>query len=206
MINTVLLISVIGGMTVQQMAKKSYNLKIQGGAYSFGAMSSLVALIVFIITSGGNISFNAAVLPYSFLFALSYSVAVVFSVLAIEQGPLALTSLIMQYSLMIPTVYGFFGDGRPSPFLYIGIAFLLVSLLFINIKKKGDKRISIKWGVYAFLAFAGNGLCSTFQMIQQDRFSGGYKSEFMIVAYFMSALIMLFAGGVGSTQAALQYE
>jgi drug/metabolite transporter (DMT)-like permease len=91
---------------------------------------------------------------------------------------------------MIPTVYGFFGDGRPSPFLYIGIAFLLVSLLFINIKKKGDKRINIKWGVYAFHAFAGNGLCSTFQMMQQDKFSGGYKSEFMILAYLFSAIMM----------------
>lgn len=191
MINTLLLIAVIVGVTVQQMAKKSYNLKIVNGTYGFGAMSSLVALIVFLLTSGGKLEFSWQVLPYSFLFAVSYSAAVVFSILAINEGPLALTSLMIQYSLMIPTVYGFFGNAKPTVFLYIGIAFLLVSLLFINLNKKGGKKISFKWGIYAFLAFLGNGFCSTFQMIQQDRFDGGYKSEFMIGAYFISAIIMM---------------
>ncbi len=190
MVNTLLLIAVILGVTVQQMTKKSYNLKIKNGAYGFGAMSSLVALVVFVITSGGNLNFSWDVVPYSFLFAISYTMSVVFSILAIIEGPLALTSLMIQYSLMVPTIYGFFGNSKPSVFLLIGIAFLLVSLIFINLNKKGGKGISFKWGIYAFLAFLGNGFCSTFQMIQQDRFDGGYKSEFMIIAYLISATIM----------------
>ena len=191
MINAMLLIAVILGVTVQQMTKKSYNLKIVNGTYGFGAMSSLVALIVFLLTSGGKLEFAWAVVPYSFLFAVSYSVSVVFSIVAIAEGPLALTSLMIQYSLMIPTIYGFFGNAKPSLFLFVGIFFLLISLLFINLNKKGGKKISFKWGIYAFLAFLGNGFCSTFQMMQQDRFDGGYKSEFMIIAYFISALIMM---------------
>ncbi|MBE6591895.1 MAG: hypothetical protein E7646_07620 [Ruminococcaceae bacterium] len=190
MLNTVLLSSVIIGVTVQQMAKKSYNLKITNGAYGFGAMSALIALVVFLFTSGGSLEFKAELIPYSALFAISYSVSVIFSILAIEEGPLALTSLMIQYSLMVPTVYGFFGDAKPSKFLFVGIAFLLVSLVFINLNKKGGKRMSVKWGIYAFLAFLGNGLCSTFQMMQQDRFSGGFKSEFMILAYLFSAIMM----------------
>ena len=203
MLNTVLLICVIFGVTVQQMAKKSYNLKFANGAYSFGAMSSLAALLVFVMTSGGSLSFKWALVPYSFLFALSYSAAVVFSILAIKEGPLALSSLMIQYSLIIPTVYGFFGDAKPSSFLFVGIAFLLVSLVFINLNKKDEKKISFKWGVYAFFAFVGNGFCSTFQMIQQDKFSGGFKSEFMIIAYLLSAVIMLSVSlfeGVGNVK------
>jgi uncharacterized membrane protein len=190
LVNTLLLIAVILGVTIQQMTKKSYNLKIENGAYGFGAMSSLMALIVFMITSGGNLDFKWSLVPYSFLFAISYTDGVVFSILAIVEGPLALTSLMIQYSLMIPTIYGFFGNAKPSVFLVIGIVFLLVSLVFINLNKKGGKGINLKWGIYAFLAFLGNGFCSTFQMIQQDKFDGGYKSEFMIIALIISIVVL----------------
>ena len=58
--------------------------------------------------------------------------------------------------------------------------------------KKGEKRkITVKWGVYAFLAFVGNGGCSTVQKIQQVNCHGQYKSEFMMIAYLISVVVLL---------------
>ena len=40
------------------------------------------------------------------------------------------------------------------------------------------------------LAFLGNGFCSTVQKIQQLHFDGQYKSEFMIIAITISAVLL----------------
>ena len=193
MINNMLLILIIAGVTLQQVMKKAYNTKVQGGAYGFGAATAFAALSMFLVTSCGDLNFSKDSFIYSVLFAACYCLGAIFSLLAINEGPLALTSLVIQYSLMIPTVYGLtVGDEQINVSLLIGIAFLLASLLFINLDKKGEKRrITVKWGIYAFLAFVGNGGCSTVQKIQQVNCQGQYKSEFMLIAYAISVVVLL---------------
>ena len=65
---------------------------------------------------------------------------------------------------------------------------LVVALVLINLEEKGEKKINLKWGIYVILAFAGNGMCSTVQKMQQTVFQGQYKNEFMIAALIMSAV------------------
>ena len=147
--NGILLILIIAGVTLQQVMKKAYNNRVSGGVFSFAAGSSLVALLFFAITSGGNLKFSGEFVIYSVLFALAFSTSTVFSFLAIVEGPLALTSLMIQYSLLIPTVYGLIALGEPiGVYLIVGIVFLMISLLLINIEKKGEKKkITFQWAV-----------------------------------------------------------
>ena len=195
---TVLLLSIILGMLLQSVAKKAFN-KCSGdkGAYLFTAISVLAAAAFFAIIGKKPFRFDAAWLPYSLGFALSYGVASIGSFLAIQYGSLSLTSLATSYSLIIPTLYGLMFLGEPgSSYLYIGIVLLLVSLLLIN-TKKGDMKISLKWAIFAFLGFLGNGVCSTVQKVQQTVFDGAAKNEFMIVALLVVAVI-LFLMSLGS--------
>jgi drug/metabolite transporter (DMT)-like permease len=191
--NGILLILIIAGVTLQQVMKKAYNNRVSGGVFSFAAGSSLVALLFFAITSGGNLKFSGEFVIYSVLFALAFSTSTVFSFLAIVEGPLALTSLMIQYSLLIPTVYGLLALGEPiGVYLIVGIVFLMISLLLINIEKKGEKKkITFKWAVYAFLAFVGNGGCSLVQKVQQVACNKQFKSEFMLLAYAMAVVVLL---------------
>lgn len=188
----VLLTASVIGCTIQQIAKKAYNKKIAGGTFTFTAMSILFALVIFIISAGGKFNFNLEILPFALGFALSYGAASIGSFLAIGTGPLSITSLIVQYSLIIPTIYGLCTGDKASPFLYVGLGLLFISLFLVNIEKKGEeKKITLKWAVFALLAFFGNGLCSTVQKAQQDVFvteqnPDGYKSEFMIIALTVS--------------------
>ena len=187
-----LLTASVIGCTIQQVAKKAYNKKIAGGTFTFTALSILFALIVFIISAGGKFDFNAAILPYAIAFAISYGAASIGSFLAIGTGPLSITSLIVSYSLIIPTIYGLISGDTPSPFLFVGLGLLFISLFLVNIEKKGEeKKISLKWIIFLLIAFIGNGTCSTVQTIQQDVFiteqnPNGYKSEFMIIALIIS--------------------
>ena len=191
--NAILLILVIAGVTLQQIMKKAYNNKVRGGVFSFSAGSSLMALLFFAATAKGNLTFSSEYIIYSVLFALTFSMATVFSFFAIIEGPLALTSLVISYSLLIPTGYGLLVLGEPVGVnLIIGIVFLMISLLLINIEKKGEqKKITFKWAIYALLAFVGNGGCSLVQKVQQVDCNKQFKSEFMLLAYGMSVVILL---------------
>ena len=191
MVNILLLLTIVVFVSVQQVTKKAYNLKVSGGAMSYSAASCVAALVVFLITSGGKLNFSTEFLPYSLLFALSYSVTVVTGMLAILVGPLSLTCLVTSFSLIVPTLYGILVLREPvSTNLFIGLGLLAVALVLINLEEKGEKKITLKWAIYVLLAFVGNGMCSTVQKVQQIDLAGQYKSEFMIVALIISAVAM----------------
>jgi drug/metabolite transporter (DMT)-like permease len=190
MVNGLLLLAVVIFVSAQQVTKKGFSGRVTGGALTFSAASCVAALVVFLITSGGKLVFATEYLGYSALFAVSYGAAVVFGVLAVQTGPLSLTSLLTSFSLLIPTFYGIFVLDEPvSLTLYVGLALLLVALVLINLEKKGEKKqITLRWVVYVLLGFVGNGACSTVQKVQQMAFPGAYKSEFMIAALLMTIL------------------
>ena len=190
--NAIFLLIIILGISAQHVTTKAYNAKARG-VYSFSAAKSLAALMVFLVTAGKNLTFSPETIIYSVAFALTYSMATIFSVLAIKTGPLSLTSLLGQYSLIIPTFYGLLILNEAAGVaLIIGIVLLLVSLLLINLEgKKEEKKITLKWGIYVLLSFIGNGGCSTVQKIQQIKCNGMYKNEFMIIAFIITVITLL---------------
>lgn len=180
------------GISGQSILKKAYNVKTERkGAFLFSAISVFAAALFFLAISRFDLHFRWEILPYAFAFALSYGAAVLMSLLAIKLGSLSLTSLITSYSLIIPTFYGlFFLDEAVGPLFYIGLSLLCISLFLMNAKHAGA-RITLPWVAAVFLAFLGNGICSTVQMVQQKTFEGKYKSETMIIALLTVFLVML---------------
>lgn len=188
--NVFYLISIILGVAFQNIIKKPYTEKTSGkGVYFFSLLTSLAAMLFFIITSRG-FEWNEKLLLYAVLFALSYATTTVSGVIAVTCGSLSITSLIISYSPMIPTMYGliFLKDpigGGSLP----GLALLIISLFLMN-QKKTASPITFKWIICVFLAFAGNGMCSVFQNMQQDAFDGAYKNEFMILSLAIVVVIL----------------
>lgn len=176
----------------QTITTKQYNIKAKiPNPFLYSGISALTALIFFIISSGFNLKFNIQLLPYSLGFAASYTAALVCSNLAIANGPLAITSLISSYSLLVPTFYGiFFLKDQMSVISYLGILLILISLFLINIKKD-DRKFSQLWLIYIVVSFFGNGMCSVTQKMQQMKFSGNYKSEFMIMALIIVSVSLI---------------
>ncbi len=198
MINVLLLLGVILTLSLQNITKRISSDRAKGsGAFFFAAISSLFALIVFLFNSiGEGLDFQLALLPYSIGFAVTYSMAVIFLFLAIREGSLALTSLIVSYSLIIPTIAGLILYKESADLmLWIGLGLLMLSLLFINMGKKSEEHIKItpKWLLFVSLAFLGNGGCSTFANLQQRSFEGQFKNEFMIIALLIVVAITLIA-------------
>ena len=205
--NFLLLSLIIVCSSIQNVAKKSYNLRVSGGAYTFAAGSSLTALLVFFITSTGNITFTADTVVWAMGFAVSYSVSVISSMYALRFGPLSLTSLIISCSLILPTLFGLIFLGEPlSMWLVAGILLLLVTLVLVNIEKKTDERkITLKWGICVLFAFIGNGACSTVQNLQQIASGGRYKNEMMIIALLVVIVLMAILAGFTERKQALAH-
>ena len=192
MLNVLFLSLVILSISLQNIFKKAYNIKIGNkGSFVFSAGLVLSAALFFLFSSGFKLDFKAEVIPYSLAFAASYGTAVLMGFLAINVGSLSLTSLINSYSLIIPTFWGLFfmGEGA-SLFFWIGLGILFVSLFLMNFGRAGTK-ITLKWVVFVFLSFLGNGICSAVLTAQQKAFGGLYKNEMMIMALLTVAIVLV---------------
>lgn len=190
--NALLLISIILGVSFQNVARKPFSQRASGkGVYFFCLMTSLAAMIFFVVTSGG-FEWNTGLIFYAALFALAYTVANIFGLEAVACGPLSITSLITSYSLMIPTVYGLvFLKDHVGVGLFPGLALLAISLFLLN-QKNVNMPVTVKWIVFVFLAFIGNGMCTVVQKMQQIKFNGAFKNEFMILSLAISSVALCF--------------
>ncbi len=183
-------------LTAQNYFQKRYSEKSSSpNVFLFSALSALCAMLFFILSAGRSLSFVPALLPWSAAFAVSYAACSISLVKALHLGSMALTNLMISYSLIIPTLYGILFLKDPITVVgYAGIFLLLVSLFFLNYEKNGPNHFSGKWLISVLIAFVGNGMCSTIQKMQQMNFSGGYKNEFMIIALALSSIALLIPG------------
>lgn len=194
--NYFLLFLIIAIQLIESVIVKQYNIKAKTNNVTlFSAACCMFALIFFVINSGGRLDFNVSIIPYALGFAIAYGTATASSVFALKTGPLSLTTLFIAYSLLVPTLYGIIFLKDPiSPMLYVGLGLLMVSLFLINVKKNENLKFSPLWIVYVLLVFFSNGMCSTVQKMQQLKFDGAYKNEFMIIALAVVTIVLFTVG------------
>ena len=189
--NSIYLVATMIFLRAQSVLRKLYGEQTKNaGVYTFSAFSSLGALLFFLITMKEPV-WDLRILPYAIAFATGYLSSGIFGLKAISVGSLSLTSLIVNLSLIIPTLYGllFLGESG-SIFFLVGMAALLIALVLVN-KSSESTPITGKWLFYVAIAFIGNGMCSLSQTLQQKAFNGAGKNELMIVA-----LVLVVVGSV----------
>ena len=199
MIYYLLLILIPMVSCLQSVAQKQYNLKYTSpNVILFSAVTSVIALIFFVITSGFDLSFDARLVPYSLGFAVCYAAAWVATVLAVRYGLMAISSLIVSCSLIFPTVYGVILGEAVTVRLIIGIALIFAAIVLVNLKFSEKGKFSLKWLACALIAFAGNGVCSIMQNMQKRRLGDSYSHEFMIIALAAASVMLIVYGCIVS--------
>ena len=188
----ILLCVVVVCSTIESVFQKLYNCNTSPqkiGFFGFNFIVIISALIAFWFMPKSENVMPLDIYIYAGAFAATYLSARFFTLLAIGEGALSLTSLVVSYSLLIPTFYGvFFLHEELDMVKIIGLILLFVSLYFVGDAKKTGG-VTKKWFLYIILAFAGNGMCSTIQKMYQLKSGGDFKAEFMIIALTVIAVV-----------------
>lgn len=121
--------------------------------YVFNACVTLVWLVILLILGKGMHSPSL----YTMLFAIAYGLILVFfllfKTLALENGPVSITSLITSSSLIIPSLSGaVIWKESISGSQVVGLVALLIAIYFVA-NPKYNSRIDGKYVIYAIAAF-----------------------------------------------------
>ncbi len=160
----------------------------------FNLIKAFSAFALFAVVSVWGISFHLQTIIIASVYGVSLAISMHFGYKALKCGPMALTSLIVAFSVVIPIVYGlFFCDEVFTLFKGLGLAFLVGAIILTNAQKRGNvtSKLSLKWLLYVFLTFLTNGVCSVLLKYHQLKFPQAYNSEFMLYAMATCFLIYL---------------
>lgn len=183
----------------QNILCAAYNRRTAGNVgatlpYTFLLIGS--AFLCWVAAFAVDMQVSTDVIGYSALFALCFTVAHWGLANALRVGPIAITSLIVQLSLIGATVWGFvFWNAAFSVYMLIGLC-LVGGALWLCLKGKSNKEertVSFAWLFYVLFAFAANAGCTIVQKTQQLHSEGKYGAFCMLLAVGLSAL----ANGVG---------
>ncbi|MBE6651071.1 MAG: DMT family transporter [Ruminococcaceae bacterium] len=163
----------------QVTLSKVYSAK-GGKAHIFDLNKAIAGIFVFLIM--GLVSGMSFHIPTVF-FGIGYGVFLGISMFtgfkALKHGPMALTSIIASFSLIIPFIFGItVWDESITVYGVIGIILLLCAIVLLNFKS--EKGITVIWSVLVFSTMVSNGVCSLIQKYHQLYFPKAYRIEFMI--------------------------
>ena len=186
-----LLIGLPMSNTLQSVAQKQYSMKKDSSnVLLFSAVTTVVALCFFLITSGFRLDFTARQLPFALAFAVSYAIGWVTSMLALQYGSMALTSLIISLALVFPTLYGILQGEAVSVPVAAGFVLLVAAMVLVNLNSRGGYQFSLKWFICAIIPFFTNGVCGIAQTMSKQQLGDAYSHEFMIIALSVAAVLL----------------
>ena len=142
-----------------------------------------------------DFSFDKKVLSYAIPMGAVYAVVTWANISALKCGPVSLTALFLQLSLIATTVWGFFFWGEKVTVLsVVGLVLAICSLVLCLYEKKSSEKeggkISLKWVILALVVFFGNATSSILQRTQQTAFNG--RHENMMMFFAMSIALIAF--------------
>lgn len=194
-------------LTLQKVAQKRYHTHCASGALLFSSLISFCAMAAFLTVTAvtGEWTWHPSFLLPALGFGLFHAMGTLFTILAIQSGSLARTTLVTSYSLLVPAAAGLFILREPVKGSMAAGGCLLVASLWLTHHRKaeaGQPAVTLKWALCAALGFTGSGLCSAVQKLAPHFVSVPLNQNlFMTVALSISAVALLTASlAVGETE------
>ena len=135
---------------------------------------------------------------YGAFYGLSLCISLYSGYKALCLGPMALTSMLVSFSIVIPLIWSVsVGNETVSALKAIALVFLFVSMITVNADKfkHGTKTPANypKWIAFVLLTFATNGVCSVLQKEYSNAYPSGKNGEFMVSAMLLCAVVYVIA-------------
>ena len=164
---------------------------------AFNALKSCSALVLFSFVAVFNFTFHIPTIIFGALYGVSLCVSMYAGYQAICRGPMALSSMLVSFSVIIPLVWGVtVGNETLKIIQYFAIAFLFCAFIITNldkiVAKKQTKKDGTNYGVWLLfvaITFISNGVCSILQKQHQTFYPGMYSKEFMVFAMLFCLVV-----------------
>ena len=167
----------------------------------FNAVKSLSALLLFLVLSFFGFDFHLPTLLYGLSYGACLCLSMFSGYRALCLGPMALTSMLVSFSVILPLLYGVtVGNEQLTVFKYVAFFCLFLAILLTNADKlraaseapreKGNKRHAL-WLFYVALTFLCNGFCSILQKRHQSDYPTAFTTEFMLFAMLICSAVFL---------------
>lgn len=168
----------------------------------FNAIKALSSLILFATMAMVGFSFHLPTLLFGLVYGIGLCISMYAGYQALRLGPMALTSMLVSFSVLIPFLWGVLFEHESLNLLRIfGVILLLGAMFLINwdklvhrpVHERNEptvvKRRGGTWLLFVGTTFLCNGICSILQKRHQALYPEAYTDEFMFFAMLLCALI-----------------
>lgn len=180
--------------TVTQSASTKLFARSGSDSTVFNAIKSCTALVLFALMAVFGFTFHLPTVAFGLFYGACLSLSMFAGYRALCLGPMALTSMLVSFSVCLPLVWGIALLGEtPSVFGYVGFALLLCALVMTNADKlrgggRGETAYAA-WLAWILVTFLCNGACSILQKKHQLLYPESYSREFMLFAMLLCAVV-----------------
>ncbi len=182
-----------------QSALTKQNSRCGGEVSSFNLCKAISFFAVLLLIFAFDRAWNLPTLLYGAGYGVLLCISMLAGYYALKTGPMALTSMIVTFSLLIPYGYGVvFLREVPGVPQIIGILLFFVSLFLIK-APSGEKnaaapavperKTSGRWALYVALTLLANGVASIVQKQHQVVYPGEYTASFMAAAGLVTCVL-----------------
>lgn len=157
----------------------------------YQALFCFAASLCFLIVNKGLPVIDVPILVFGMAFGIFFCLMIIFSAECYECGPMSLTGIITNMSMIIPLIYSCAVYGESiTPMQAVGIIFMIATIILAGIGKSDQKYgASRKWIVMVIIAFIANGLIAIFQKQYGISDPKGQINSFMLIAYCTSSIL-----------------
>ena len=163
----------------------------------FNALKSCTALGMFALTAVFGFSFHLPTVVFGLLYGASLCISMWAGYKALCLGPMALTSMLVSFSVIIPLIWGLtVGNETLKALQYPAFALLFLAIILTNADKikvnKNTQNNYGLWFLFVGITFVCNGICSILQKQHQTLYPEAYSKEFMLFAMLLCSIVFSF--------------
>ena len=161
----------------------------------FNALKALTSVVLLSIIAAFNFNFHLPTLLYGLGYGASLSLSMFAGYQALRLGPMALSSMLVSFSVILPLIWGITVCGETlTVFQYpaLGLLFLAIFLTNANRLKPSKEKESFNYGLwitFVAITFLCNGVSSILQKQYQTEYPDGYTGMFMLFSMLLCAVI-----------------
>lgn len=184
---------IVAATVTQSASTKAFNRQSQHSAV-FNAVKAGTALILFALMAAPGFVFHLPTLAFGLLYGGCMCLSMYAGYKALCLGPMALSSMLVSFSVLIPLVWGVTaGQETLSAVKCLALVLLLCAIVLTNADKikRGQKKQEnhALWLTFVGITLLCNGVASVLQKQHQTLYPEAYSREFMFFAMLLCAVI-----------------